>query len=175
MKNLLILLVVGLAVGGCATIRPRSSNSDSGVVQQNDAGTSDDSSVVQNDSGTTAHDSGVHDSGTHDSGSGPTWTALYTNYFGPGTAGHCGSSGCHSSTRGGFRCGGDKTTCYNGFVASGYVNTGSSASSSPLADPSQTCLGWYGTGGNMPQDNPSTDNTAAAAVTAWVQAGALNN
>src|SRR5438309_1862268 len=40
-----------------------------------------------------------------------TWTFVYATYFGKGTPGHCGTAGCHGTTRQGFLCN-NKATCY---------------------------------------------------------------
>ena len=141
---------------------------DSGGQQSTDAGSTDAGST---DAGST--DAGDHDAGSTDAGkdagpTAPTWTTIYTDYFGAGSLGHCGDSGCHLASKSGFKCGSDKTTCYNGLVKSGFVDGTSSTlstSSSPLT--------WFGSG-NMP---PSGGSSAAAKadITAWVKAGALDN
>jgi hypothetical protein len=104
----------------------------------------------------------------------PTWTALYTNFFGPGTPGHCGNSGCHSGPQpqAGFSCGATKATCYAGMVSFGLVNP-SAPASSRLGDPGSSPLAWFN--GIMPFDNPSPNPAGAAAITAWLAAGAPNN
>jgi hypothetical protein len=126
----------------------------------------------------------VADAGAPDTGNGPgtsteagpaapTWTELYNNYFGPGTPGHCsGTGGCHTNTRGGFKCGTNKNECYNGLVTAGLV-TPSTPTQSPIASDSESPLAWLG--GGMPLDNPTANPTAAAALKAWVAAGAQNN
>lgn len=102
-----------------------------------------------------------------------TWTKLYTEFFGPGTPGHCsGTGGCHTNIRGGFKCGTNKDTCYAGLVAAGLVNT-TNPSASPLASEAESPLVWFG--GGMPLDNPDPNPAAAAAVKAWIQAGAPND
>lgn len=101
-----------------------------------------------------------------------TWTKLYTGYFGPGTPGHCGNSGCHGATRAGFSCGATKTSCFSGLVAAGLVSP-ASPSSSRLGDPLQSPLAWFG--GPMPKDNAVANPAAAQAVTAWLTAGAHND
>lgn len=102
----------------------------------------------------------------------PTWSSLYAQFFGPGTPGHCGDSGCHASARGGFACGTTKASCYAGLVASGLVDAQAPASS-PLGDRDTSPLAWFG--GGMPADRPTPNPTAAAAVTAWLAAGAHQN
>ncbi len=105
------------------------------------------------------------------SGGAPTWTTIYGTYFASGTPGHCGNSGCHSSTLKGFKCGADKTTCYNGLVTAGYVTT-ATPTKSPIADLNQSCLTWFG--GNMPPGGGSS-SAAQKDITAWVADGAKNN
>lgn len=102
----------------------------------------------------------------------PTWTELYATYFGPGTPGHCGSSRCHGGLRGGFRCGFNKADCYDGLVKAGLVNP-ANPTQSRLAIEDESPLVWLG--GAMPLDNPAPNPAAAAAVKAWVTAGAQNN
>lgn len=103
----------------------------------------------------------------------PTWTELYNSYFGPGTPGHCsGTGGCHTNSRGGFKCGTNKNDCYSGLVAAGLVDP-SNPTQSPLANENESPLVWLG--GGMPLDNPEANPAAAAAVKAWVAAGAKNN
>jgi len=121
-------------------------------------------------SGTDGGSGGGTDSGSS-SGGAPTWTMIYGSYFASGTPGHCGNSGCHLSTLKGFKCGSDKTTCYNGLVTAGYVTT-ATPTKSPIADLNQSCLTWFG--GNMP---PGGGASAAAQkdITAWVADGAKNN
>ena len=104
---------------------------------------------------------------------GPTWSALYTQYFAKGTIGHCGNVGCHSIKRGGFKCGKTKTSCYSGLVAAKLISTSNPSSSKLIS--STTPLSWFGTGGPMPKDQKQTNQAAADAVTAWVKAGALKN
>lgn len=120
--------------------------------------------------GADAGATGGKDAGTVTS-TAPTWTTIYTSYFAAASIGRCGASGCHLSTKSGFKCGSDKTTCYNGLVSSGYVDTKNPAASL-IADAQQSCLVWFG--GNMPPSNGSSSK-AAADITAWVKDGAKNN
>ena len=62
----------------------------------------------------------------------------------------------------------DKATCFSTLTSAGYI----SGKTSPLVDPQQSCLTWYG--GNMP---PSGGASAKAKtdIVAWVAAGAANN
>jgi hypothetical protein len=144
-----------------------------------DGGATADGGTRSNDAGRTADAGRTSDGGgpppPPDAGSvAPTWTTVYTQYFASGTPGHCSASGCHSTTRSGFACGTSKTSCYNGLVRAGLIDTTDPASSE-LIDPNLTPLAWFGTGGSMPKGQATTNNAAAAAVQAWVLAGALNN
>ena len=100
----------------------------------------------------------------------PTWTTLYNDFFGHGTPGHCGN--CHAGFVGGFKCGTTKGDCYAGLVASGLVNP-SAPATSRLGDPQSSPLSWFG--GGMPADQAVSNPAAAAAVTAWLAAGAKND
>lgn len=105
-----------------------------------------------------------------DAGPAPTWTQIYAQYVGPGTPGHCsGTGGCHTTSRGGFKCGTTKADCYAGMVQSGLV-TPASGAQSPIGIVGQSPLAWLG--GGMPLDNDALNPAAAAAVKAWVAAGA---
>jgi hypothetical protein len=127
-------------------------------------------------------DGGVPDTGTDagtntgtdaSTGPAPTWTQLYAQFFGPGTPGHCsGTGGCHTNVRGGFKCGTNKNDCFAGLVAAGLVDPANPSQSS-IAIINESPLAWFG--GGMPIDNPAPNPAAAAAVKAWVNAGAQNN
>ncbi len=101
-----------------------------------------------------------------------TWTAVYGAYFGAGTPGHCGNAGCHAQTRGGFLCGATKDTCYQGLVTTSLISS-KDPPTSPLVDPAASPLTWFG--GLMPTDRQGPNEAAAAAVKAWVTAGAKND
>jgi hypothetical protein len=106
-------------------------------------------------------------------GAAPTWTQIYAQYIGPGTPGHCsGTGGCHTNLRAGFKCGTTKSECYAGLVAAGLVSTTNGAQS-PIGIPGQSPLVWLG--GGMPLDNDAPNAAGAAAVQAWVAAGALDD
>ncbi len=143
-----------------------------------------------------AADSGAKDGGTHDAGSdggadagkdaGPspagTFTDVYENWLGANTPGHCSNSRCHNlstslgaeNSKPSFICGGTQDDCYNGLVAAGLIDP-SDPGSSRLGDPSSSPLGWFGSGGPMPADNSATNAPGAAAITAWIKAGAKND
>ena len=115
------------------------------------------------------------------------WTELYETYFKAGTPvttiGHCGN--CHVGT--GIKsfgtgdnsssqtCAGLKKSVLFGHTADGGVDL----STTTIADPAKTLLVWFGGPlGRMPQPElglpkPTCNARAAAAVTAWVAAGAI--
>jgi hypothetical protein len=105
-----------------------------------------------------------------------TWSELYSNYFGKGGAADCSASAdCHIDSKKGFKCGGDKATCYAGMIASGNVVVGPNAASSPLLDPAQSPLCGIGTG-NMPPDCKYSFSAAAVAdIKQWLMAGGGND
>jgi hypothetical protein len=106
-------------------------------------------------------------------GPAPTWTQVYEDFFGPGTPGHCsGVRGCHITVRAGFKCGQSAAECFTGLVDAGLV-TPANGTQSPIGIPGQSPLAWFG--GVMPKDNAVPNAKAAAAVAAWVAAGAKNN
>lgn len=111
-----------------------------------------------------------HDTGVDAHVPAPTWTKLYNDYFGHNTPGHCGN--CHTGFLGGFKSGTNKNDCYAGLVASGLVDTHAPATSR-LGNPETSPLSWFG--GGMPADHAVSNPAAAAAVTAWLAAGAKNN
>ncbi len=102
-----------------------------------------------------------------------TWSYVYLNDIGPGTPGHCGDSGCHSSSRGRFLCGSTKDSCYAGLIASGLVST-SLKEKSALASKTGV-LAWFDPSGGMPQDEAKPNAQAAADVIDWLKAGAQND
>jgi hypothetical protein len=101
----------------------------------------------------------------------PTWTNVYAQYFAATSPGKCGASGCHSSSRGRFKCGTTKDTCYAGLVASRLIDTKNPTASS-IANDNTSPLSWFG--GNMP-GRPTKNQKAHDDISAWVSAGALNN
>jgi len=170
-SSLLFLGAVAMACGGASdsSVIDGTSKTDGGGSSDSDGGSSSSGS----DGGGSTNDDGGGTSGmdSGSSGGAPTWTLIYTTYFGAGTPGHCGNSGCHLSTLKGFKCGSDKTTCYNGLANAGYISA-ATPTMSPIADPQQSVLTWFG--GNMP---PGGGASAAAKkdITAWVADGAKNN
>jgi hypothetical protein len=174
-SSLVVMGAVAMACGGAtdsSVVGDPASKTDGGSTGTG-SGSDGGSSSSGEDGGSTSNDDGGSSSGM-DSGStggAPTWTFIYTTYFGAGTPGHCGNSGCHLNTLKGFKCGSDKATCYSGLSAAGYIST-STPTMSPIADPQQSVLTWFG--GNMP---PGGGSNAAAKkdITAWVADGAKNN
>jgi hypothetical protein len=118
-----------------------------------------------------SRDSGRFDAGAFDANvPAPTWTYLYSYYFGANTPGHCGD--CHHSTYAGFRCGSSKYSCYAGMVDAGLINA-QAPGTSTLGDPSRSPLSWFG--GSMPKDAPNANPQAAGLVKSWLNAGAPYN
>ena len=97
------------------------------------------------------------------------WAALYTQYFGAGTQGHCGN--CHADAKKGFKCGTTAETCFQGLVDAELLDLAVPATSR-LGNPAETPLSWFGGDRPMPLDDAHEDTVAAAAVTAWLKAGA---
>jgi Malectin domain len=111
------------------------------------------------------------------------WTYVYNTYFAGtttgATAGHC--SECHASTLAGFACGADKDSCYGGLVTAGLI-TPTSPGTSPLANPDQSPLAWFGRPTTppgitafMPTDLVVRNAPAVAALCGWVSAGARDD
>ena len=112
-----------------------------------------------------------------------TWSYVYNTYFAGTTAGttagHC--SQCHAATLGGFLCGADKDSCYAGLVNAGRI-TPANPTASPLIDPEQSSLAWFGRPTTppgilafMPTDLVVRNAPAVAALCGWVQAGARDD
>ena len=104
---------------------------------------------------------GTKATGGSASSGAPTWSQLYTNYFGPGTAGDCVS--CHTSNPSAqFN---NATTMCSALKRAGYIGTGTASLDSLLS--------WFGTGGFMPANNNPAPANAVADITAWQNAGAV--
>jgi hypothetical protein len=155
------------------------------MIAPEDAGTPD-ASMPPADAGSTdggAPDAGK-DSGSADAGPPPatgTFGDVYDNWLAAGTPGHCSDTFCHnlSTSKGakasGFVCGSSKDDCYNGLVTAKLIDP-SSPASSVLGITAQTPLSWFGgPDGVMPADNAVTNAAGAAAITAWIKAGAKND
>ena len=111
-----------------------------------------------------------------DAGPAPTYTELYETYFAPGTPGHCATAGCHAPPINVWSCGTNKSECYAGMVDAQQI-TPKDPTHSPIGDPTKSQSVWVNpNGGDMPFDAPNTPNPAgAAAIKAWVAAGAQDN
>jgi hypothetical protein len=94
--------------------------------------------------------------------------------FGPSGTSTCAGGGCHTINQSGFACGTTATSCYNGFINSGYLVTGSSAPSSPLVDPTQSCL-CGSLGGNMPKGGTCITAAQLTKIQTWLACGAPDN
>jgi hypothetical protein len=100
----------------------------------------------------------------------PTWSEIYDTLLGPSTPGHCSGPGrCHSNERAGFKCGPTKDSCFQGLVDAKLIDP-NTPRASVLISPAASPLAWFG--GGMPLDLADANPTAAAAVAAWVKAGA---
>ena len=114
-----------------------------------------------------------------------TWTFLYSKYFGPGSAGHCGNSKCHDAlpSNGNWVCGPTSHTCYEGMLAR--VVNGSprpllnlaDPPSSVLISPAKSPLVWFNPVGNMPNDAMDPNPCASRDIPRWFDpdGGALEN
>ncbi len=90
----------------------------------------------------------------------PTWSQLYTNYFGPGTAGDCVASGCHGSgNQPPFNSATSMCTALKSYLG-GTISFNS-------------ILNWLGKGGNMPANGAAAPANAVADINAWQSAGSV--
>ena len=112
--------------------------------------------------------------GPPDLGPAPTYSQLYDAFFAVGTPGHCAKSGCHSPPIHIWTCGTTKETCYQGMQKVGLIDP-ANPSASLIIDPQNSPLAWFNPSGPMPFDNPVPNPAGAAAIEAWVAAGALDN
>jgi len=113
-------------------------------------------------------------SATSGSGAAVTWTQIYNATFGPSGDATCAGGGCHTGNVSGFACGTTKTSCYNGFVSSGYITPGANAASSPLVSSQSSCL-CGSLGGNMPKGGNCITQSDLNMINTWLAAGAPNN
>jgi hypothetical protein len=88
-----------------------------------------------------------------------TWTSIHNKYL-VSSLGHC--QDCHSSFS-------SPSSSYSYLRGKGYIT----GTASPLVDPNQSCLTWYG--GNMPKNATGPQPQAVADMNAWAADGALNN
>jgi hypothetical protein len=86
-----------------------------------------------------------------DGGPAPKWSYIYATYFGPGSLGHCGDSGCHNIVNNHFMCGTDQATCYQGMLDTPLIDP-MTPSNSRITNPERTPISWFNTGGGMPFD-----------------------
>jgi hypothetical protein len=103
-----------------------------------------------------------------------TWTQLYTEIFGPGGTSDCTGGGCHTNSKGGFKCGTTKASCYTGIVNTPYVNPGANAGASAITVANQSPL-CGSLNGNMPQGGTCVTSAQVAEIQSWLDAGAQNN
>jgi hypothetical protein len=138
----------------------------SAVTGSSSSSTSSSSSSSTSSSSTSASSSGTP---------AVTWTQIYNGVFGPSGSSSCvKGGGCHTFAQSGFKCGTSKDTCYNGIVASGYVNPGAGAASSDLVNPSSSPL-CGSLGGNMPKGGGCVSAAHLADIKSWLSAGAPND
>jgi hypothetical protein len=105
----------------------------------------------------------------------PTYSDLFANYFAPGTPGHCATSGCHADPGHNVWLCGSRETCYSGMLQMDLIDP-AAPERSAIIDPSRSPLTWVNAaGGNMPLDAQGPNAAARAALSAWVEAGALDN
>ena len=135
--------------------------------------------VVAPDGGTDASGSGSGDADAgpdapaEASSAAPTWSQIYALYIGPGTPGHCsGTGGCHTTTHGGFQCGATKSDCFQGLVSAGLVTP---ANGTRIADRHRRSIAARVARRRHASRQRRAEPAAAAAVQAWVAAGALEN
>jgi hypothetical protein len=87
-----------------------------------------------------------------------------TARFGPGSPGSCGrASRCHAEE---MR---DASSAYDWLARRGYID----GTWSPLVNPSNSCLRWFG--GNMPPQQAPPAEDATRDLQAWVAAGASDD
>jgi hypothetical protein len=125
--------------------------------------------------GTSSSSSSASSSSSTGGGGSTTWTQIYTTMFGPqGTSACSKNGGCHTNTQSGLKCGTSKSTCYTGFVNSGYVAPGANASSSALVNPVKSPL-CGSLGGNMPKNGNCITAAQLAQIKSWLANGAQND
>jgi hypothetical protein len=132
------------------------------------------SSSSTSSSGKTSSSSSTS-STTSSAGGTVTWTQIYNTMFGPSGTSTCTGSSCHTGSRSGFACGNSPSSCWNGFVAAGYIDN-QTPSNTLLVDPAQSCLCGSGLSGNMPKFPHSCLTSAQVSeIKSWIAAGAQNN
>jgi hypothetical protein len=107
-----------------------------------------------------------------DAGTAPRYTELFDRFFGPGTLGHCATSGCHADPGHNVWLCETRDECYRGMVDVGLVDA-AHPTRSAIADAARSPLTWVNpAGGNMPLDAQQANAEARDAIRAWVAAGA---
>jgi hypothetical protein len=105
----------------------------------------------------------------------PTYEELFDTYFAAGEPGHCATAGCHADPGHNVWLCTDKDTCYRGMLDVGLINA-ADPTRSTIGDRAHSPLTWINpAGGNMPLDAQGENAEGAAAIEAWVAAGALND
>jgi len=129
-----------------------------GAVSTTGSNTSSGSSTL---GGSLANGGGTAVTGGASGNTVPTWTQLYSSYFGPGTSGSCAS--CHAS--GNAPTINSAATLCVALKNSGYILNGSATL--------QNLLTWFGGSGNMPLGGGAGPANAVSDITAWQNAGAV--
>ncbi len=98
------------------------------------------------------------------------WQNIYTTFVGPGTPGHCGNSGCHSGTNGGWSVGSNPTASsfLSAWIQRGLISP-ANPNASLIASASSPVV-WFNAGGSMPEDNQTANSQAASAIRSWLAA-----
>jgi len=105
----------------------------------------------------------------------PTYSELFTQFFAPGTPGHCATAGCHADPgHNEWLCGNDNASCYAGMVSIQLIDP-VHGDRSMIGDPELSPLSWINPTGNMPFDATMAFPTGRDAILAWVGACAQNN
>ena len=159
-------LVVGLLGAGCsgADLGSTTNTGQGGsslvtTATGGSAGVGDTS--VATTGGSWAGSSSKSGTGGAASTSAPSWSQLYSNYFGPNTPGNCSS--CHGAgTAPSFN---SASTLCSALKSAGYIKN----SSGTL----QNLLTWFGGSGTMPQGGGAVPTKAVSDITAWQTAGAV--
>jgi hypothetical protein len=120
--------------------------------------------LSMSDSGTSSitGDAGAAEVGApdDDAGNSPTWTSIFKSYLNNANLSPCRN--CHNEMN-------SAANSYAWLNTQGYID----GTSSPLVNPAQSCLTWYG--GDMPPGGSPNNPAAVADMNAWAAAGALDN
>lgn len=105
-------------------------------------------------------------------GVAPSYEELFDTYFARGTPGHCATAGCHADPGHNVWLCMDADSCYEGMLGVGLIDPRAPARST-IVDPHRSPLTWFNPrSGNMPLDAQGENDTAKAAIEAWIAAGA---